>query len=318
MPIEYRIQSNSGADGTGALWIDAVSPTDEELDRLDKLVGFEVPNRQDIGEIELSNRLYKEEGALVMIASLLPKAEQKLPPPRPAAFILRGNLLLTIRYCEFFSFGRVAAKPFSEDDEQTPAGVFCRLLEEAVADRADNIEFSMRHMEMLTSRLFSPSPAGRYTSASENIELDAALRRIGLMGESVSNIRESITSIQRVVNFASTHIPEEWAGSRRSVLSSLANDLVALSDEASFFMNKLSFNLDATLGMINIEEAKIIRLLSVVTLLLSPPMLIAGIYGMNFHFMPELAWPFGYGLALLLMGATAIGAVWYLKRKHWL
>ncbi len=325
MPIEYRLTRSTPA-GTaeqdtpdrGALWIDALSPTDAELALLDRIAGFEVPNRNDISEIELSNRLYKEDGALVMIASLLPKAENRLTPPRPAAFILKSGFLLTIRYCDFFSFDRVAAKPFMEDDERPPASLFCRLVEEAVADRADNIEFSMRHMESLTSRLFAPSPAKERAYTSRNDELDEALRRIGLMGESISNIRESITSLQRAVNFAATHIPEPWMGGQKPLLASLGSDLLALSDEASFFMNKLSFNLDATLGMINIDEAKIIRLLSVVTLLLSPPMLIAGVYGMNFQFMPELSWPLGYAFAVLLMGMTAVGAIWFLKRRRWL
>lgn len=323
MPIEYRLapggKTNAGhAEPGNVLWIDAISPTDSELDELDKMMGFEVPNRHDIGEIELSNRLYKEEGALVMIASLLPKTPQKLAPPRPAAFILRHNLLLTIRYCEFFSFERVATRPFMEDDEHTATAVFCRLLEEAVADRADNIEFSMRHMEILATQLFHPAPGQQESNASKGQELDDALRSIGIIGESVSNIRESITSLQRAVNYAYTYIPEAWIGEQRPILDSLRSDLLALSDEASFFMNKLSFNLDATLGMINIEENKIIRLLSVVTLLLSPPTLIAGIYGMNFQIMPELTWPFGYAFSISLMVTTAIMSIWYLKRKRWM
>ncbi len=329
MPTEFKLVANGrvtpmdtdlGFVDADTIWIDCLSPTDAELARLDALMGFEVPNRHDITEIELSSRLYREDdGTLVMIANLLPKLEHSVTPPRPAAFILREKVLLTIRYCEFFSFERVSAKPLLEDDERTATGVFCRLIEEAVADRADNIEYSMRHMETLTSRLFSVSPPPEeqaYTSRSD--ELENALRHIGLMGESISNIRESITSLQRVVNFAGTHIPGSWTEGQRAVLSSLGSDLFALSDEASFFMNKLSFNLDATLGMINIDEAKVIRLLSVVTLLLSPPVLIAGIYGMNFQFMPELSWPFGYAFALALMGATSLAAIWYLKRRRWL
>ncbi len=101
-------------------------------------------------------------------------------------------------------------------------------------------------------------------------------------------------------------------------MDSLKNDMAALSDEASFFMNKLSFNLDATLGMINIEETKVIRLLSIVTLLLAPPTLIAGIYGMNFEIMPELSWPFGYVFSLGLMMTTAVVSIVFLKRRKWL
>ncbi len=302
----------------GVVWIDAIDPTDTELERLDAIMGFEVPNRHDITDIELSSRLYKEPGGLVMIANLLPKSRHRTP--RPAAFVLKENILLTIRFNEFFSFDRVSNRPQTDSDQADASAisVFCRLLEEAVADRADNIELSMRYMEELTSRLFIATPPGKKDGISESPELDVALKQIGRMGESVSNIRESITSLQRVVNYAHTYIPDHWLRDQRYVLESIRSDLVALSDEAAFFMNKLSFNLDATLGMINIDESKIIRLLSVVTLLLSPPTLIAGIYGMNFDIMPELEWPFGYAFALALMAGTALTSIWYLKKKRWL
>ena len=302
-------------DGS-VVWVDAFCPTDGELAELDELMGFEVPNRHDMTEIELSSRLYKEGGALVMIANLLPKSEARVVPPRPAAFILWNSVLLTIRYTEFYSFERVALRIPHSADACTPVTVFCRLLEEAVADRADNIESSMRYLELLTSQLFL-SHADAPNGHSEP-ELDEALRKIGGMGEGVANIRESITSLQRAANFALTYLPPQWLGDQRIVLDSVKTDLNALSDEAAFFMNKLSFNLDATLGMINIEESKVIRFLSVVTLLLSPPTLIAGIYGMNFSLMPELNWKLGYVFALCLMGTTAITSLLYLKRKRWL
>lgn len=336
MPTEYRLSENGSGRlqavstdlqtiDSGAVWIDCVSPTDVELKRLDAFMGFETPNRHDIVEIELSNRLYREDdGSLVMVANLLPKTEYSLRPPRPAAFILRENLLLTIRYSEFFSFERVGQRIPRENEPHNAMSIFCRLLEEAVADRADNLETSMRLMEELTSRLFitssrkgavsAPAPA----PATEAESLDDALRQIGAMGEAVSNIRESITSLQRAVNYAKTYVPGSWWRDQKMVLDSITRDLTALSDEAAFIMNKLSFNLDAVLGMINIDESKIIRLLSVVTLLLSPPMLIAGIYGMNFHFMPELPWRLGYAFALCLMVATAAASVWYLKKKRWM
>ncbi len=328
MPIEYRIgakgkiiarQADFQAYDDDVVWIDAHSPTDSELAQLDRIMGFEVPNRQDITDIELSSRLYKEDGALVMIASLLPKSDTAIEPPRPAAFVLKDRLLLTIRFYDFFSFDRVAGEVVISNERQDALTIFCRLLEEAVSDRADNLEFSMRHLEELTSRLFiKPLAVGAQVAEVEGPELDEALARIGRMGEGMSNIRESITSLQRVVNFASTYIPYGWLGEQRIVLDALKTDLSALSDEAGFFMNKLSFNLDAVLGMINMEETKVIRLLSIVTLLLAPPTLIAGIYGMNFAIMPELSWSFGYLFALALMLATALLSIWYLRRKRWM
>ncbi len=329
MPIAFKPAANgriapAAADlaslDADTVWIDCLSPTDAELAGLDRLMGFEVPNRHDISEIELSSRLYREDdGTLVMIANLLPKREEySVTPPRPAAFILRENVLLTIRYSEFFSFERVQQRLPRESEPQNAMSIFCRLLEEAVADRADNLELSMRHLEELTSRLFLAPYGPERRLANEGPELAAALRQIGSLGESVSNIRESITSLQRATNFARAYIPDGWWRDQRLVVESARNDLTALSDEAAFIMNKLSFNLDAVLGMINIDESKIIRLLSVVTLLLSPPVLIAGIYGMNFQIMPELGWKYGYLFSLALMLVTAVASVWYLKRKRWL
>lgn len=328
MAKEYRISPNgkvtaSTAEfdrkhGRNVFWIDAVSPSDAELSRLDKFMGFEVPNRHDITEIELSSRLYREDdGSLVMVANLLPKEGVGNANPQPAAFILRKNVLLTIRYYDFYSFDRIAQNITRSNEPHTSISVFCRLLEEAVADRADNLELSMRYMEELTSRLFHPASPD-HEHSSNATQLDNALRQIGRMGKTVSNIRESITSLQRAANFACTYLPESWLGDQRIVLDAIKLDLTALSDEASFFMNKLSFNLDATLGMINIDESKVIRLLSVVTLLLSPPTLIAGIYGMNFDILPELHWPWGYAFSLGLMASTAVVSIWYLKRKRWM
>jgi magnesium transporter len=175
----------------------------------------------------------------------------------------------------------------------------------------------MRRLEELTAKLFmEPIPGRGLTSNSE--ELAAVLRGIGDLGVEVSIIRESIASLQRVLNFARAHLPDDRKGGMAGVMDSLKNDLTALSDEAAFFMSKLSFNLDATLGLINIDETRVIRLLSIVTLVLSPPLLIAGIYGMNFQNMPELAWDWGDFAALALMALASIAGVWYLRRRTWL
>ena len=326
MITEYRIAETGGvvrgpADlsrfDSSIIWLDACEPDDGELQQLSDAMGFEVPNRHDMTEIELSNRLYHEDDSHIMIANLLPRSETEVLPPRPVAFILKQNLLLTIRFCNFFSFDRETTSVPRNRHIHTPMTIFTELLDEAVSDRADNLEFSMRHMETLTSKLFHTAITGKRNTEPENPELEEALLLIGAMGERVSNIRESIASLQRVLNYAQTYVPDEWLGDRKAIMRSMRSDLMALSDEAGFFMNKLSFNLDATLGMINIEETKIIRVLSIVTLVLSPPVLIAGIYGMNFRVMPELDWGYGYLYSLLLMGATALAPILYLKRKKW-
>ncbi len=214
MAVEYRMENNKFQAvpsklqniDPNVLWIDVISPTDIELVQLEHLMGFELPNRSDMVEIELSNRLYKEDdGSLIMIASMIPKSEAKAGPTRPATFILKDNLLLTIRYSEFFSFERVAVAVLRNTERFDSLTLFCRLLEEAVSDRADSLEFSMRRLEILASQLFA-STLDKKTPNPESPELDQILAAIGSMGEMVSNVRESITSLQRVVNFARSHI----------------------------------------------------------------------------------------------------------------
>ena len=329
MITEYRknnkgkvvnVALNRSFKTTEAIWLDALNPNDADLTQLGEILGFAVPNRHDVTDIELSSRLYKEDGGYVMIANLLPKENGDFGPPRPVAFIMRKNLLVTIRFNEFSSFERVISETLADASHQTPQTVFCNLLDEAIGDRADDLEVSMRRLEELTTRLFDHPGVKKkkkpiQSSASD--ELDIVLKRIGIMGERAADIRESIASIHRMLNYAQAYLPESWIRGQHNLIHSMKGDLTALSDEADFFMNKLSFNLDATLGMINIEETKIIRVLSVVTLLLSPPTLIAGIYGMNFDVMPELNWRFGYVFALALMATTAVASVWYLKKKMW-
>jgi magnesium transporter len=250
-----------------------------------------------------------------MLACLIPKAVGRLQPIRPATFILKKNLLLTVRFFDFFSFERMADNTSRNLHIATAKDVFFQILEEIVSDRADSLERSMRHLEVLTSQLFSSQAEEK--SAEEGGGLAGILKGIGAMGSEVSIIRESIASVQRCLNFARMHLPEARQEDMAGIMDSIRNDLIALSDEASFFMNKLSFNLDATLGMINIEETKVIRFLSIITLALSPPLLIAGVYGMNFDFIPELGWKYGYFATLAIMAFTSLTAIWYLRRRKW-
>ncbi|MDR1535274.1 MAG: hypothetical protein LBU64_09285 [Planctomycetota bacterium] len=299
-------------------WLDAINPDAGELKSLGAALRIDIPDRQDMAEIELSNRLYKDGDSLVMIASLIPKAEEgRLPPTRPATFIFRDDLLITVRFCDFFSFERMVAEMAKNRQINSATAVFFGLLEEMVSDRADGLERSMRRLEELTAKLFLPSPEVKTVSPGGD-DLAAVIKGIGALGVEVSIIRESIASLQRMLNFAKAHLPVERRSGMAGVMDSLKNDLTALADEASFLMNKLSFNLDAALGMINLDETKVIRLLSVVTLILSPPLLIAGIYGMNFRHMPELGWEYGYLASLALMLFTAVASIRYLRWRRWL
>jgi magnesium transporter len=144
------------------------------------------------------------------------------------------------------------------------------------------------------------------------------LERIGFNGELDSKARESLVSLARLLVFVQQSGNIAVNDEHRHRFRSISRDAAALSDHASFLGAKVSFLLEATLGLINLEQNNIIKIFSVAAVMFMPPTLIASIYGMNFRHMPELNWPVGYPLALLLMFGSILGIYIYFKRRGWL
>ena len=144
------------------------------------------------------------------------------------------------------------------------------------------------------------------------------MERIGRDGDLTSKARESLVTLARQLTFiqqsTAVQLPKELLARYRS----MSRDVLALSDHASFLANKSSFMLQATLGLINIEQNNIIKIFSVAATILLPPTLIASIYGMNFHLMPGLDSPYGYVIALLLMAFSSVVPYVYFRRRGWL
>jgi len=151
------------------------------------------------------------------------------------------------------------------------------------------------------------------------VDLQETIKDIGIEGNHVSILRESLVSVSRMAIYLNQAVAQNpHAAALRETLKEISQDLASLADHASFMTSKVNFILDATLGMINIEQNKIIKLFSVAAVVFLPPTLIASIYGMNFEVIPELSWSFGYPLAILLMVVSAILPYTYFKRKGWL
>ena len=144
------------------------------------------------------------------------------------------------------------------------------------------------------------------------------MERIGRDGDLTSKSRESLVTLGRQLTFIQQLRAAQMSNELRARFRSLSRDVLALSDHASFLANKSSFMLQATLGLINIEQNNIIKIFSVVAAVLLPPTLIASIYGMNFRFMPELEWPLGYPLALAAIVVSAVLPYWFFRRRGWL
>jgi magnesium transporter len=187
---------------------------------------------------------------------------------------------------------------------------------DAIVDRlADLLEGGGREIEAISRSIFRHVPDG----ARRGPDFRSILEQIGRQGDLVSNVADSLVTVERLVAFL-TLVSEKRTTSKESRvrMKSLARDTRFLAGHAGSLSQKVTFLLDATLGMISIEQNAIIKIFSVAAVIFLPPTLVASIYGMNFHVMPELDWLFGYPFALGLMVLSAVLSYWVFKRQGWL
>ena len=307
-----------GEDGLppGAIWLDLEHPTREEERLVESYLGLEVPTREDMLEIEASSRVYREGDALFMTAILLAKTETTAPEASPVSFILANGSLVTIRYC-----APRAIQAFIARAQKTAGGyltgetAMVGLLEGIVDRTADILERLGLEIEALTREVLEHQSH----KPGRGREFREILQNIGRHGDLNGKARESLVSLGRVLTFLTQGISaSQHPKDLRGRLKTLGRDITSLTDHSSFLSNKSNFLLEATLGMINIEQNAIIKIFSVAAVVFLPPTLIASIYGMNFQFMPELDWRFGYPLALGLMVVSAVIPYWFFKRRGWL
>ena len=299
-----------------AIWIDLLNPKREEEIKVERALKIGVPTREEQQEIEASSRLYQENGAHFMTATVLYQTETVEPVTTPITFILAGNRLITLRYAEPRAFSIFSAR-CRKPDQSLASGtaVLIGLIETIVDRMADFIERIQGEVEQLSHSIFEMKGG----TATRQRRFDVVLKSIGREGELTSRARESTHSLGRLLTFltqASNERKEDKLLKAR--IRTAARDVVSLADHVSYLSNKIVFLLDATLGMINIEQNNIIKIFSIAAVVLLPPTLVASVYGMNFEYMPELKWAFGYPLALLLMVASAVLPYLFFKRRGWL
>jgi magnesium transporter len=319
----YRARDDRlvAADCAGGLpsdmvWIDLCSPSREEEESVEQALGIDVPTREDMQEIEHSSRLYQDRGALFMTATVLLGSDTASPETVPVSFILTQDRLVTVRYAEPRSFGLVVDRMqrAGAADSHRPEAIFAELLEALIDRAADILERITLDVDEISRGVFQEGGA----KPSRARDYQAVLQAIGREGDLLSKARESIVSIGRLLTFLTGADRRFVCQEVQGRVATMVRDTQSIADHASFLSSKMAFLLDATLGLVNIEQNAIIKIFSVVAVVFLPPTLVASIYGMNFRFMPELDWLLGYPFALALMVASAILPYWYFKRRGWL
>jgi magnesium transporter len=299
-----------------AVWIDLVNPSAAEDRAVERIAGVAIPTREDMQEIEISSRLYIENGARYMTATLMCQSDSDTPKTTAVTFILAGHRLVTVRYDTPKPFALVENKLARACAPSITGEQVMMELLDAVIDRcADILERVGADVDQVSHEIFEPE-SERHGSAKRYSQI---LITIGRKGDLTSKVRESLVSIGRLVTFLSAVIEGvKWTKDMREQLKTQQRDVGALTDHASYLSNKITFVLDAMLGVVNLEQNNIIKLFSVMAVVLMPPTLIASIYGMNFKNMPELDWAHGYTFALIAMIAAAVLPYLAFKWKKWL
>jgi len=301
-------------------WVDLRQPTVDE-DRIAELfLGASIPSREETEEIEFSSRFYAEDGAVFMTASLLTGIDMGKATLAPFTVVVAGDRVATVRYDDLRAvrqFVGRATKPGS-GCTTTPA-IFLGLIEAIVDRTADVLERISKDVDKINQDVFTKQQDISRQNVQSGRRLEALIGTIGVQGDLAAKARESLNSLERLVQYAGLALPLINAkGSSRSRLKLAARDIKSLEDHVDFLSNKITFLLDATLGLINVQQNEVIRILTVATTMFFPPTLLGTAWGMNFRWMPELSWPLGYPFAIALMLVSAAVPYLYFKRRGWL
>ncbi|MEO5808672.1 MAG: magnesium transporter CorA family protein [Sphingomicrobium sp.] len=299
------------------LWVDLLEPTAEEEKLAEKLVGTNIPTRAELAEIEPSSRLYQTRKAAFMTMSVLHGVQDGQPGSDPIGFILTDKHLVTVRYIDPKPFIIFSEHLYSELEPATDArSIFVRLLDAIIDRLADEFEVAGKDIESISRQIFAHHT--HRTHRQPETRLEALLMRIGKAQQLLAKLRETSVSSTRLLTFLHSIDTMAKDDTNHRHVESLVADAAALNDHSNFLGDNLTFLLDASLGLISLQQNLVMKIFSIFAVVFMPPTLIAGVYGMNFEHMPELKWLYGYPYAMVLMVASGVIPFWYARRKGWL
>jgi magnesium transporter len=305
---------------SGLLWIDLYYPTPDEEQCVEKLLGLQVPTREEMAEIEESARLYEERGALVMTAIVINGVAEGRPSRAQVTFVLTKTHLVSVRYADPLPFRTFETKCQRQPEVLTSSDrILVTLLESIVERAADVLEMVAADLNEVSTRLFIEDwePGRRKANRVEN-QLQVLIKRLGRKNMIVSILRESLLSLSRLTPYVRQGAAGWITNGIAARLKQLDRDLRSLATYEAQLSSEIVYLHEATLGLINLDQNRIIKAFSIAAVLFLPPTLVGTIYGMNFDLMPELKWEHGYVFALSLMVLSSVVPYYWFKRRGWL
>jgi len=304
---------NSGKD----LWIDLMQPTQEQIARVECEYEVRIPSGNQLTEIEPSSRLRTDGKTMYLSMPLVAHGDQPGAAPGCIGFILSAQLLVRVRYTELHSIVDVRAriertpKQFGSDTR------FTALNEARVDFGATFLESIGASPGGISQQVFRGRGQKPHRVKRATRMLREMLTVLGDAGERLSQARESLLGLQRIIAFTADAACEWLRPKIQARLKTVRRDLASVTDFETHRSGKVQSLLDAILSFINSEQNEIFKLLTIVSVVGIPPTLIASTYGMNFHNMPELSWRWGYPYGLALIAFSTITPILWFKCRGW-
>ena len=296
-----------------AAWFDMENATPEEVAFVTRHTGLALPGHADLTEIETSSRLATDGPVLTMSMPIVTRSSDGLQAG-VCGFVLSPDALVTLRFTSSAVFQQFPNQPHAIA-EPVPAFIFVSLLEAIVDRQADALEALRTELDHLSHKIFHHRMAGK--ARATELELQAMMITLGRSYDTISFLRDSQLGVARIAPYAAT--ATSWfPKAARHRLESVQKDVSSLNEYSTHLTDKVQFLQDSTLGLINIAQNALIKVLTIVSIAGIPPTLIAGIYGMNFHIIPELSWTYGYAYAWALMIFSAVAPLIWFRKKGWL
>jgi magnesium transporter len=309
-------------EAANAVWYDLMNPSDAEIAAVQKETGLSLPSQADVSEIENSSRLSSDGPVLTMSMPIVTRTDEGLLASA-CGFVLSPDRLVTLRFAPSLAVDHFKETPHEtgEAGGASSAFIFAGLLETFVDKQADALERLRNELDAMSHQVFHHRFALENNKAdkrrNQESELQSILVTLGRAYDTISFLRDSQLGIARIAPYTQT--TADWLPkSVTARLKSLTKDITSLNEFSTHLTDKVQFLLDATLGLISISQNSLIKVLTIVSIVGIPPTLIAGIYGMNFHDMPELNWAYGYPYAWALMILSAVLPLILFRLKGWL
>ena len=312
----YPSNANGKRLSEGCRWVDLVDPDDREIALVRERFGVTPQTLDELERIEATSRLRSEGDTLRMSAPLISGTETDRWALAPVGFILTPEVCISVRFVELRAFDDVS-KELGSNADIAPAEVLTRLLEEIVDRAADHLGQASGVVDDTSQSVFFDEPK-RAQLSKDTALLRDAMRKIGQVSERTSRVRYTFLSIGRIASFVMDRCTPKIEPDIRERLEAVRHDIASLDEFEASLSGRVQLLQDAATGFINIEQNDVVKVLTVVSVVGVPPVLVVGIYGMNFKNMPELNWYYGYPFALALCLITTILPLLWFKWRDWI